>query len=117
MGTGVDFFFFFQESSIRKNVLFLKKRFIYLFLFMIDTERERGRETQEEGEADSMPGARRGLDLGTPGSRPGPKAGAKPLSHPRIPSWVTVKQSPAIAPSCLEVFDVPEDKGSFFFFK
>ena len=26
-----------------------------------------------------------GLDPGTPGSRPGPKAGAKPLSHPGIP--------------------------------
>ena len=26
-----------------------------------------------------------GLDPQTPGSRPGPKAGAKPLSHPGIP--------------------------------
>ena len=26
-----------------------------------------------------------GLDPGTPGSRPGPKADAKPLSHPEIP--------------------------------
>ena len=26
-----------------------------------------------------------GLDPGTPGSRPGPKAGAKPLSYPWIP--------------------------------
>ena len=26
-----------------------------------------------------------GLDPGSPGSRPGPKAGAKPLSHPGIP--------------------------------
>ena len=26
-----------------------------------------------------------GLDLGTPGSRPGLKSGAKPLSHPGIP--------------------------------
>ena len=26
-----------------------------------------------------------GLDPGTPGSRPGPKAGPKPLSHPGIP--------------------------------
>ena len=47
---------------------------------MIDIE-EGGAETQEEGEAGSMPGAR----CGTPGSRPGPKAGAKPLSHPGIP--------------------------------
>ena len=26
-----------------------------------------------------------GLDPGTPGSHPGPKAGTKPLSHPGIP--------------------------------
>ena len=26
-----------------------------------------------------------GFDPGSPGSRPGPKAGAKPLSHPEIP--------------------------------
>ena len=55
---------------------------------MIVTEREREREaeTQEEGEASSMhwePDV--GLDPGSPGSRPGPKAGAKPLSHPGIP--------------------------------
>ena len=27
-----------------------------------------------------------GFDPGSPGSRPGPKAGAKPLRHPGIPS-------------------------------
>ena len=40
---------------------------------MIVTEREREAVTQAEGEAGSLQGARRG----TPGSRPGPKAGAK----------------------------------------
>ena len=60
---------------------------------MRDTEREREREreneaeTQAEGEAGSM---HRELDVGfdprSPGSRPGPKAGAKPLRHPGIPS-------------------------------
>ena len=28
-----------------------------------------------------------GLDPGSPGSRPGPKAGAKPLRHPGIPNF------------------------------
>ena len=28
-----------------------------------------------------------GFDPGSPGSRPGPKAGAKPLRHPGIPQW------------------------------
>ena len=49
-------------------------------------EREREAETQAEGEAGSMhrkPGV--GLDPGSPGSRPGPKAGAKPMRHPGIP--------------------------------
>ena len=55
---------------------------------MIVTEREREREaeTQAEGEAGSMhrePDV--GLDPRSPGSRPGPKAGAKPLRHPGIP--------------------------------
>ena len=51
---------------------------------MIDIEREA--ETQAEGEAGSMhrePDM--GFDPGSPGSRPGPKAGAKALRHPGIP--------------------------------
>ena len=55
---------------------------------MIVTEREREHEaeTQAEGEAGSMhrePDG--GFDPRSPGSRPGPKAGAKPLRHPGIP--------------------------------
>ncbi|CAD7671382.1 unnamed protein product [Nyctereutes procyonoides] len=53
---------------------------------LIHTEREREAETQAEGEAGSMhrePDV--GFDPGSPGSRPGPKAGAKPLRHPGIP--------------------------------
>ena len=49
--------------------------------------KEREAETQAEGEAGSMhrePDM--GFDPGSPGSRPGPKAGAKPLRHPGIPS-------------------------------
>ena len=54
---------------------------------MIDIKREKEAETQEEGEAGSMhrePDV--GFDPGSPGSRPGSKAGAKPLRHPGIPS-------------------------------
>ena len=53
---------------------------------MIVREREREAETQAEGEAGSMhrePDV--GFDPGSPGSHPGPKAGAKPLCHPGIP--------------------------------
>ena len=62
--------------------------FLNFFLFIYDshTHREREAETQVEGEAGSMhqePDV--GFDPGSPGSRPGPKAGAKPLHHPGIP--------------------------------
>ena len=66
--------------------------FLNFYLFMIVTEREREAETQVEGEAGSMhrePDV--GFDPGSPGSRPGPKAGAKPLRHPGIPLYHVFK--------------------------
>ena len=63
---------------------FLKK--FFLFIYDSHTHTEREAETQAEGEAGSMhrePDV--GFDPRTPGSRPGPKAGAKPLCHPGIP--------------------------------
>ena len=39
-----------------------------------------------------------GFDPGSPGSRPGPKAGAKPLRHPGIPHLYSSK--------CLKAFDM-----------
>ena len=48
---------------------------------MRDTERERQREKQASCRKPDI-----GLDPGTPGSCPGPKAGFKPLSHPGIPN-------------------------------
>ena len=61
---------------------------------MIVTQREREREaeTQAEGEAGSMhrePDV--GFDPVSPGSRPGPKAGAKPLRHSGIPFGLNFK--------------------------
>ena len=53
--------------------------FFNFYLFMMVTERERGAETQAEGEAGSMhrePNV--GFYPGSLGSHPGPKAGAKP---------------------------------------
>ena len=57
-----------------------------------EREREREAETQAEGEAGSMhrePDV--GFDPGSPGSRPGPKAGARPLRHPGIPLEIFFK--------------------------
>ena len=59
---------------------------------MIVTEREA--ETQAEGETGSMhwePDV--GFDPWSPGSRPGPKAGVKSLSHPGIPEDFIFKSS------------------------
>ena len=51
---------------------------------MTDTERERQRHRQREKQAPcGEPDA--GLNPGTPGSWPGPKADAEPLSPPGIP--------------------------------
>ena len=62
-------------------------------MIVTERERERGAETQAEGEAGSMhrePDV--GFDPGSPGSRPGPKAGAKPLRHPGIPNTQHIDQ-------------------------
>ena len=42
-------------------------------------------ETQAEGEAGSLQGARCGTGSWIMGSRPEPKGGAQPLSHPGVP--------------------------------
>ena len=51
---------------------------------MTDIGRERHRHRQREKQAPHRE-LDVGLDPGTPGSCPRPKAGAKPLSHPGIP--------------------------------
>ena len=48
-------------------------------------DRERETETQAEGEAGSCGDPDAGFDSRTLGSRPEPKAGAQPLSHPGAP--------------------------------
>ena len=51
---------------------------------MIERERERQRHRRREKQTPYQePDV--GLDPRTPGSHPGPKAGARPLSHPGIP--------------------------------
>ena len=59
---------------------------------MRDTERERdrerGRERQRHRQREKQAPCREfdvGLNPGSPGSHPGLKAGAEPLSHPGIP--------------------------------
>ena len=62
-----------------------------LFIYDSHRGREREAETQAEGEAGSMhrePDV--GLDPGSPGSCPGPKAGDKPLRDPRTTLIVSI---------------------------
>ena len=58
---------------------------IYFYLFMIEREREKGAETQQREKQAPCQEPDAELDPRTPGSHPGPKAGAKLLSHPGIP--------------------------------
>ena len=64
-----------------KIVFFFFLRF-YLFIHDGHTERQ-GHRQREKQAPFREPDA--GLDPGTPGSHPGPKAGTKPLTHPGIP--------------------------------
>ena len=71
----------------QSSILF-SKDFIYLFMRDTEREKERERERQRHRQREKQalhrePNA--GLDPGTPGSHPGPKAGAKLLSHPGVP--------------------------------
>ena len=71
------------------HISFLKK--FYLFMRGRERERERERERQRHRQRKKQVPCREpdvGLDPGTPGSRPEPKADAQPLSHPGIPNLV-----------------------------
>ena len=76
----------FEKFSIktRRQFFFIFKYSFYLFIRDRHRERERQRYRQREKQAPCRkPDV--GLDPGTPGLHPRPKASAKPLSHPGIP--------------------------------
>ena len=72
---------------------------------MIVTQREREAETQAEGAGSMHQEPDVGLNPGSPGSRPGPKAGAKPLRHPGIPGTNNLK-------ICVESEKTPNSQGN-----
>ena len=73
-----------MKGNYYKYSIFLKD---FIYLFMRDTERDRQRQRQREKQAPCRePDV--GLDPGTAGSRPEPKANAQPLSHPGIPNFI-----------------------------
>ena len=67
------------------QLAFFLRFYLFIHVSLRHRDREREAETQAEGEAGSMWEPHVGLDPGSPGSGPGPMAGAKPLSHPGIP--------------------------------
>ena len=73
---------------------------------MIVTEREA--ETQAEGEAGSVHcESDVEFDPSSPGSRLGPKAGAKRLSHPGIPYFQLLEDPSQCFPQWLHLFACP----------
>ncbi|XP_048952909.1 glycoprotein hormone alpha-2 isoform X2 [Canis lupus baileyi] len=68
------------HKSLSRILPHLSKGFIYSFM----RDREKGAETESEGEAGSSQGAQRGTRFQIPRPRPEPKANAQPLSHPGI---------------------------------
>ena len=72
-------------------IMFSPYGHIFLFFFFVydsHRERERGRDIGRGRSRLHVLGARCGIRSGSPGSRPGPKAGAKPLRHPGIPGHI-----------------------------
>ena len=74
------------SSICKENSNLFLKRF---YLFIRDRQRERERQRREKQAPCREPDA--ALDPRTPGSSPGPKADAQPLSHPGIPKIVFLK--------------------------
>ena len=72
---------------------------------MGDTDRERGRDRQREKQA-SCGEPVVGLDPGTPGSQPEPKAGAQPPSHPGAQIGIVFK---AFSPILFMLFKTHKD--------
>ena len=64
--------------------LFLKIFLRFIYLFMRDTERERGTDIIRRENQAPCRKPRVGLDPGTPGSCPEPKTDAQLLSHPSV---------------------------------
>ena len=58
-----------------------------LFIYSGETQREREAETRQREKKAPCGEPDVGLYPRTPGSHPGPKADAKPLSHPSVPTF------------------------------
>ena len=84
-----SYFYFYHHNTFQINLEFLVFFFFFFFfkiLFIHERHRERERQRHRQREKQAhLREPDMQLDPSTPGSRPGPKAGAKPLSYPGIP--------------------------------
>ena len=74
--------------------------FKMLFIHSRETQRERQTDRQRQRQREKQTPCMEhnaGLDPGTPGPRPRPKAGTKPLSHPGIPDKFFSIWAPLVA--------------------
>ena len=70
------------------SLLMIFKKILFIHNRHRERERKRKRERERDRQREKQASCREpdmGLDPRSTGSRPGPKAGAKPLSHPGIP--------------------------------
>ena len=72
----------------------------------IRDSREREAETQAEGEAGSMQGARRGTLSQVSRIRPWAEGGAKPLSHPGCPWHLSELETKVVSSHMEKMFDL-----------
>ena len=76
------------------SIIFQYINFLRFYLFIHGRHRKREREAETQAEREKQAPCREpdvGLHPETPGPRPGPKAGTKLLSHPRIPNILSFK--------------------------
>ena len=78
---------------------------------MRDTEREAETQQREKQAPCGEPDA--GLDPGTPGSCPGLKAGAQPLSHPDAPRIVLSINSAGTVGVCVQTSELKPKPHTF----
>ena len=95
---GITLFTYNPQLNSPAVAIFFK--FFFLFIYDNHTERDRERERQRHRQREKQAPCREpdvGFDPWSPGSRPGPKAGTKPLRHSGIPSIVVVKKNVLVA--------------------
>ena len=83
----------FMIFSQRSFYLFIFKDFIYLFIRQRERERQRPRQREKQAPCREHDV---GLDPGSPGSGPGPKADAQPLGHPGVPGMCLNDRAPFV---------------------